>query len=360
MIHVQGQIATEQQVIEKDNDQYSVKQCHLLIVDDEAAVLETIVRFLNREGYENIRTARSAQEVLHAYQAQVPDLMILDINMPEVSGYEVMEKLHVIDPHFAAVPVLIMTGDPSREVQMASYKAGARDFLAKPFDYSTLRKIENSLRARLLHLQVAEQNRTLEERIERAQIEAITRLAVAAELRDDETGKHTLRVGLLAEFMARATGQTHAYSQRLGATAMIHDLGKLGIPEALLKKPGALTTAEMDHMKRHAMIGARLLANSEFPCIQLAHDVALNHHEWWDGTGYPRRLSGEDIPFCGRVVALCDSFDVLCSDRPFRKAFSYEKAKEIIVEGRGTQFDPDLVDVFVHHFDEICKLHLDA
>ncbi len=201
-----------------------------------------------------------------------------------------------------------------------------------------------------------ERNQALEE-VTRAHHEALLQLSIAAEFKDDDTGVHIVRIGFLAECLALHLGQPAAYAQMLRRAAPMHDIGKIGTPDAVLKKPGPLTPEEREIMKQHTTNGAAILGMSNIPVFKLAAETALSHHERWDGKGYPCGLSGRQIPLSGRIVAVVDFFDALTMDRVYRKAFSVQETVRMIQEERGAAFDPEIVDVFLAHLPEIQRLH---
>lgn len=327
---------------------------HILVVDDEDTNLRLITAMLQQSGYKSVATLADATGLEHQLQAQPPDLIILDVHMPDRNGFELLQVLQpwIVNEH---LPVLVVTGDISLVARHRALALGARDFLTKPFDLTELAlRVRNQLETRLLYQDVRKQNRALLEAIqgrtqqlEEARIEMMGRLAAAAEYRDDDTGKHTVRVGDLSARLAEVIGLAAADVRLMRRAATLHDVGKIGIPDALLLKPSRLTDAEMDIMRTHTTIGARILGGSEAPLLQLAEVIALSHHEHWDGTGYPLQLKGNAIPLPGRIVAVADAFDALTNDRPYRRARPLDAALAEIASQRGVQFDPAIVDAFV-------------
>jgi putative two-component system response regulator len=323
---------------------------HILVIDDEEVNLLLITSLLARAGYRSVTTLKDAAELEQQIQTQTPDLVILDLHMPGRDGFSVLDALQrqVLEEH---LPVLVVSGDFSLDARRRALSLGARDFLTKPFDLieMTLR-VRNQLETRLLYLDVRKQNRALLEAIhgstqqlEDARIEVIERLAVAAEYRDDDTSHHTRRVGERSARLARVVGMEERDVRIMARAAALHDVGKIGIPDALLLKPGPLTEEEMRIMRTHTTIGAHILGGSADPILQLAEVIALSHHERWDGTGYPHGTASDAIPLAGRIVGVADAFDALTNDRPYRRARSAELALEEIRAARGRQFDADVV-----------------
>lgn len=325
--------------------------CRILVVDDQESNLVLLDRLLRMKGYSRIETLADSRQAVRRFQAFQPDLVCLDLRMPHLSGLEVLEELQpLIATAGDYVPILILTADPAPETKQTALSMGAKDFLNKPFDaVEALLRIQNLLETRRLYLQLRAQNERLDQKVrertrelEEAQSEILHRLALAAEYRDDQTGEHTRRVGHLAALLARELGLTDAEVELIRQAAPLHDLGKLGVPDAVLMKPGRLTSAEFDMMKIHTDIGARLLSGSRFPLLRLAQEIARTHHECWNGTGY-LGLRGDAIPLASRIVAVADAFDAMTHDRPYRAATTIRKALEELRRESGTQFDPLVV-----------------
>ena len=324
----------------------------IVIVDDEPANVRLLERILQHAGYTDLTSTTDPREALALCKETEPDLILLDLHMPHVDGFGVMAELRplIVDGNY--LPVLILTADITPEAKQRALSGGAKDFLTKPFDPpEVLLRIKNLLDTRFLHLQLQNQNLILEEKVrvrtrelEEARLEILDRLARAAEFRDDATGEHTRRVGETAAALAGTLGLRAAEVELIGRAAPLHDVGKIGIPDAILLKPDRLTVEEFDVMKTHTTIGAEILSGSRFPLLQLAQQIALTHHERWDGAGYPRGLKGEAIPLVGRIVAVADAFDAMTHDRPYRKALSTQEAWEILWEGAGAQWDAGLVE----------------
>ncbi len=326
----------------------------ILVVDDEASNVSALLRLLGRSGYRSVRGITDPRETLDELADFEPDLLLLDLRMPHLDGFQVLEALRGVVPADEYLPVLVLTGDLSPEVREQALSAGARDFITKPFDLTeVLLRIKNLLEARILHLALRDTNRNLEDRVQertrelaQAQLEILARLARAAEYRDDLTGRHAQRVGLLASLLASELRRPDDEVQLIRWAATLHDVGKIGIPDAILMKPGPLTSAEYQLMKSHVEIGEKILSGSRFRLLRMAGEIARTHHERWDGRGY-QGLSGADIPLVGRVVALADAYDSLTHARPYKDAVDPVDAVARIVADRGTHFDPAVVDAFL-------------
>jgi len=274
--------------------------------------------------------------------------------MPKPDGFELMEILTPLIATAPRVPVLVLTADATPGTRQRALSAGASDFLSKPLDPIEVRlRISNLLETRRLELEMLSQNQLLEasvrartDDLERARLELLERLAVAAEYRDDNTQEHAQRVGRTVALLGRSMALTGADVEVLLRAAPLHDIGKIGVPDAILLKASPLTEEEFGVMRAHTAIGAQILSGSEFELLQTAERIAASHHERWDGGGYPRGLAGEQIPLAGRLVALADVFDALVHERPYKPAWPLEQAIEEILSLRGTHFDPDVVAAF--------------
>jgi putative two-component system response regulator len=252
------------------------------------------------------------------------------------------------------LPILVLTADITPETKRRALTEGALDFLTKPFDaMEVLLRIKNLLQTRFLHLQMQGQNQLLDQKVrertaelEATQLEILDRLALAAEYRDDDTGEHTKRVGETAAQIARELGWSEAEVELIRRAAPLHDLGKISISDSILLKPGKLTSEEFEQMKMHTTFGAKMLSGGRFPLLRLAEQIALTHHERWNGTGY-MGLQAETIPIAGRIVAVADVFDALTSERPYKRAWPIADAIAEIEKQSGKQFDPCVVDAFL-------------
>jgi putative two-component system response regulator len=331
-----------------------VAQARILIVDDEEDNVKVLRRILEAEGYANVVSTNRAEDVEQLTQQLDPDLILLDIVMPRMNGQDVLRKLQQLDAGAMYRPVLVLTSDHSRQAQRDAWAGGAKDFLHKPLSPSEVRqRVRNLLETRMLYRLLNEHNLDLEDRVhertselEEARIQILNRLARAAEYRDDDTGQHTRRVGRSAGRIAKALQLEPAEVTRIRMAAPLHDVGKIGIPDSILLNAGKLSEADFSVMKTHCTIGADLLASENVPLLELAAEVALTHHECWDGSGYPHGLAGNAVPLSGRIVAVADTFDALTHSRPYKPAWPVEKAFEEIDRLSGRSFDPEVVDAF--------------
>ncbi|HXG55532.1 MAG TPA: HD domain-containing phosphohydrolase [Vicinamibacterales bacterium] len=328
-------------------------KARILIIDDEPANVEVLRRLLERAGFARIQTTTDPREATSLYIEFRPDLILLDLHMAHLDGLEVMDALNQI-AEATYLPILILTGDLSEESRREALSRGAKDFLHKPFTSDeVLLRIGTLLETRFLYLQIQSQNQMLEAKVrertrelEGAQIEIIERLARAAEFRDDNTGQHTARVGQMAALIAKHVGLPDPQVTLIRRAAPLHDVGKIGISDSILLKPGKLTADEFVIVKTHTAIGARILSGSRFPIMRLAEEIAFSHHERWDGNGYAG-IPRDSIPLAGRIVAVADVFDALTQERPYKHAWPIDEAIGEIHRQRGQQFDPDLVDAFM-------------
>lgn len=326
----------------------------LLVVDDEPANLRLLERVLWRAGFVNIRSTTSPREALQMAGDLMPDIVLIDLHMPEMSGVAVMRELNAVDADMQPL-VVMLTGDDSRAAKAEALSAGAKDFITKPFDTTEVAlRIRNFADLRIMHKRLQQSNDSLEQKVqlrtaelERARLDILDRLAMAAEFRDDATGQHTRRVGAMAGRLAVSLSLSARNVQLIERAAPLHDVGKIAIPDSILLKPHALEPEEMNIMRTHTTVGAKLLSATASPLLEAASEIALSHHERWDGKGYPRRLGGAEIPLTGRIVALADFFDALTHDRPYRTANRVQDVVGLIHAERGRHFDPDVVDAFL-------------
>jgi putative two-component system response regulator len=311
----------------------TVTQPLILAVDDEASNLQLLRQIL--QDHYRLRFAKDGPRALELAREELPDLILLDVMMPGMSGYEVCAALKA-DPALAAVPVIFVTAlnDTSDEVE--GFEAGAVDYITKPVSPPIVRA-----RVRT-HLSLVRM-----EELRASRLEIVQRLGLAAEYKDNETGLHVIRMSHFSRILGLAAGMTEAEADELLHAAPMHDVGKIGIPDRVLLKPGPLDPDEWKIMQSHAQIGAEIIGQHDQGVLALARNIALTHHEKWDGTGYPNGLAGTDIPLEGRICAIADVFDALTSVRPYKKAWTEAEALDFLVKQKGKHFDPVLVDLFL-------------
>ncbi len=325
-----------------------LKDAKILIVDDEPANVRFLEIVLQEAGYSTLCSTTDAREAVSRFQDFQPDIILLDLHMPHLDGFEVMGQLksHVEEESY--LPILVLTADTTPQTKRRALAGGAKDFLSKPLDTSeVLLRLNNLLHTRFQNQILEEKVRERTHDLEKAQLETLQRLALAAEYRDDDTGLHAKRVGMTAGRIAEALGLPPAQVDLILRAAPLHDVGKIGIADGILLKTGKLTDEEFVTMKQHSVIGARILSGSSSPWLQLAETIALSHHERWNGRGYPAGLSGEAIPQIGRIVAVADVFDALTHERPYKKAWPVVEATAEIEAQGGNQFDERVVKAFL-------------
>lgn len=322
-------------------------EAKLLIVDDQQPNIRMLRRILTHAGYHDIASVNDGQAALDRVAAVEPDLILLDLHMPGMDGSEVLSRLQRLLQADACLPILVLTGDSSPETTRAALAAGAMDFMTKPFDpQEVLLRVGNLLRTRSLHLDMETRVRERTLWLQAAHHEILERLARAGEFRDDVTGRHASRVGESAASIASALGLAADRIELIRRAAPLHDVGKIAIPDSVLLKAGKLTEEEWVVMKQHTTFGSVILQSSSVELIQLAAEIALCHHEKWDGSGYPHGMEGESIPLAARIVAVADVFDALTHDRPYRTAWTDAEAVAELERGVGTHFDPRVVAAF--------------
>jgi putative two-component system response regulator len=331
----------------------------ILVVDDEPGNVRMFTRLLTNAGCRQVAGVTDPRDTITRLAEVRPDLIILDLHMPHMDGFEVMQGIRPLLAAERYLPVLIVTADDSPTVKQRALAMGARDFLAKPFDsVEALLRIRNLLVTRQLYAQLEREQQQLEQAVfdrtkalHSTHLEIVERLARAAEYRDDNTGEHTRRVGRLAGLLARTVGLSDADARIIERAAALHDVGKVGVPDAILLKPASLSPGEFDIIKTHAVMGAKILSGSRVPLLRMAEEIAFTHHERWDGRGYPTGRVGEGIPLAGRIVALADAFDAMTHDRPYQRGIAREEALEVVRGERSRHFDPQVVDAFVESFE---------
>jgi len=364
------------------------KTSRIVIVDDEVSQIRSLKQYLTEAGYSNFVTTSDATEAVDLIQAEKPDLVLLDIEMPEVSGIDILHLFN-LNQTMQNIPVIVLTDTTDREIKHLCLELGASDFLAKPVDpMELLPRLRTLLINKQFRDQQASHSEWLEEQVRKrttelaaSREEVVHCLARAGEFRDDDTGHHVVRVGKYVAVIARELGFSPSRVETVELAAQLHDIGKIGIPDAILNKPGKLEDSEYSIMKTHCAIGKEIIqplppqeaavlrAHSRLgasmlhvpssPLLMLAARIAQTHHERWDGNGYPLGLKGEDIPIEGRMTAVADVYDALSTKRAYKQAFSREKCFHILEEGRGTHFDPKVLDAFFARADDIVQIQLD-
>lgn len=335
----------------------------VVIIDDTPVNLALMQALVSRVGSSESQCFSDPEQGLAYCLEHQPDLLIVDYMMPTLDGLELIRRFRA-HPNGAEVPILMVTAAHEREVRYMALESGATDFLSKPIDKNEfIPRARNMLHLREHSLRLANRAEELDKAVKLAtaniherERETVIRLAKAAEFRDPETGSHIQRMALFSALIARGLSLDATTCEMLLDAAQMHDVGKLGTPDAILQKPGRLSPEEFEEMKRHATIGYDILKNSASPVLQMGAEIAHTHHEKFDGSGYPRGLKGEDIPLIGRIVAVADVFDALTSTRPYKKAWTLEDARAFLEQGRGSHFDPQCVDVFLERWHEVLEI----
>ncbi|MPY88970.1 MAG: response regulator [Luteitalea sp.] len=330
-------------------------EARVLVVDDQPSNVEILERLLRGAGLTHVVGTSDPRAALRLFLDHRPDLVLLDLHMPGHDGFHVLGDItpHVREDEF--LPIVFITADDSHSVKKRALAVGAKDFVNKPFDRTEiLLRLRNLLEARFLYLALQAQNELLEQKVrerttelEDAQEEILYRLTLASEFRDDDTMQHMHRVGQVSAQIGAEMGLSAATVRLLRLAAPLHDLGKIAIPDHILLKFARLDQEEYATMRAHTTAGATLLAGSAHALLQMAEQIALTHHEHWDGSGYERALKGDEIPLVSRIVAVADVFDALTHSRPYKPAWSIANALEEIAGQSGKQFDPAVVDALV-------------
>jgi putative two-component system response regulator len=327
----------------------------ILIVDDQAENIRLLVRILAKAGYENVTSTTNSADALALQTQFKPDLILLDVHMSGKNGFQVLEEIVSRENGAEHVPVLMITADDSADVKRRALALGAKDFVGKPFDSAeVLLRIRNLLETHFLYRKLRSQNTQLEQKVtdrtrelEQSQLEVLERLAVAVEFRDDDTGNHTKRVAQVSAMLAEAIGIESTTVELIRRAAPLHDIGKVAIPDNILLKAGPLTGEEFEIMKTHTVIGSRMLSKGRSELVRFSQRVARSHHEWWDGSGYPDRVSGQSIPLEARIVAAADFLDALTHERPYRPAWGIEDTLAEIKRRAGSHFDPTVANALL-------------
>jgi len=319
----------------------AILQPRVLIVDDEPTNLKVLKQVLQQDY--RLSFAKNGADALELAARELPDLILLDVMMPEITGYEVCQQLK-LTASTQSIPVIFVTALKDEVDETKGFACGAVDYITKPI---TPAIVKARVRTHLSLVRAEELKKT--------HLQLIQRLGRAAEYKDNETGMHVMRMSHISKILALALGFNEDFADKLLQAAPMHDIGKIGIPDHILLKPGRLDDEETRIMQQHPLIGAEILANTNSELIKLAHSVALHHHEKWDGTGYPAGIKGEAIPIEGRIVAVADVFDALTNKRPYKEAWPVDKTMDFFKEQRGKHFDPSIVDALVRELDHILQ-----
>lgn len=376
--------ANRQQFADAENATLNAK---IMIIDDEQLVIRVVKRFLAAEGYHNFVTINDPRETFKLLKSEKPDVVLMDIMMPHLTGLDLL-RYRQRTPEFQHIPFIILSATSENQVKRDALRLGATDFLAKPVDPSDLTvRVKNALMVKRHHdhlsnyaIELERQVRNRTRQIERSREQIIYCLARAAEYRDNETGAHVIRVGKYCGVIAEELGFGEDYCHQIEMAAQLHDVGKIGIPDAILLNPGRLDKEEFEVMKNHCTLGCEIMEplsesagevvrqhadvggfimdGVDSPMLELAALIARTHHEKWDGTGYPKQLKGDQIPIEGRICCVADVYDALCSERPYKPAFPMQKCLEIMLSERGTRFDPIVLDAFFRRLSDIEKVRL--
>lgn len=345
-----------------ENSNIDPKQAAVLIVDDEHANVTLLEKVLAADGYSNVRSTTDPHQALAQAWQQQTDLLLLDLKMPQLDGFEVMRQLAAQLPYPPAI--LVLTAQSDLDNKLRALQAGARDFVGKPFEIpELLARVRNLLESHLFQVRLRDENQILDARVaERtrelhdSRLDIIRRLGRAAEYRDNETGLHIIRMSQYSRLLGTRAGMSQEEAELLLQASPMHDIGKIGIPDSILLKPGKLDADEWRIMQTHTQIGADLLDNSAAPLLRMAREIALTHHEKWDGSGYPYGLAGEAIPLVGRIVQVADVFDALTSARPYKPAWPVQDAVQYLLDQRGRHFEARLVDLFIGSLDQVLAI----
>jgi len=366
-----------------------LKRSKVMVVDDEPVNILVVSEHLGSEGYQRLVQTDDPERALAIATRERPDVILLDIHMPRMTGFDVLSRIRQ-EPSIERTPVVILTSSTDEQEKLRALELGATDFLHKPVHRGELlARLRNILMAKGYQDQLRNYSQSLEAAVRQrtAELEAsrqdvIHCLARAAEFRDNDTGQHIVRVGRYCRIIGAELGMDPAALDLLEQAAKLHDIGKIGIPDSVLLKPGKLTPeqfalmqkhsnfgkkiiegisrGEHDQLRQHAELGSQILRAGRSPLLKLAMKIALTHHERWDGSGYPLGLAGTDIPLEGRITAVADVFDALSAKRPYKPAFPLDKCLTIMAEGRGTHFDPRVLDAFFARREAIIEVQINC
>lgn len=341
-----------------------LKRAKILVVDDQPVNLELIRDLFDSHQYRDVLTCDNPLKVSGILSEQPVDLVLLDINMPVLDGFAVLSLIANQFDSGDKPPVIMLTAQGDQANRNKALQSGANDYVMKPFDQQELlKRVELQLENWFLRKQLQQQNQRLEEKVrERTQalneanLEIVQRLGRAGEYRDNETGNHVKRVSLYSYWIAVQAGLGEKHARLIELGSPMHDIGKIGVSDTILLKPGKLSDSEFAAMQDHVLIGAKILENSRSDILKIAYQIALTHHEKYDGKGYPHGLAGEQIPIEGRIVAIADVFDALTSERPYKEAWPVDKAVGLLEREKGRHFDPFLVDCFIEILPKVMQI----
>ncbi len=339
------------------------KEMNVLICDDSITNALILMELIEKQISTHTITLTDPRKIAPTLKEQQIDMMLLDLEMPYLSGFEVMEQVR-LEYTPDQLPILVITGVEGKETRNKALANGANDFLNKPIDQVEVElRVKNLLKVRKSYIIHEKNNQILEQKVKQRTIELnhsidalLHDLAMAGELKDNDTGKHVIRVGKYARILADGYGLPEKVAAMVELTAPLHDIGKIGIPDKILLKPARLDQDEKKIMDQHTLFAKQLISSHESPLIQMAKTIALNHHERWDGEGYPEKIKGESIPIEGRITAIADVFDALTTQRPYKKAWPFAEAVHYIKDQAGHAFDPALVTVFMNNLPKIEKV----